>query len=49
MRKKTTASLKVLQKAEMPKCGQDSDELVQVKQLELKDLAFYVYTQADDL
>lgn len=44
MRKKTTASLKVLQKAEMPKCGQDSDELVQVKQVELKDLSFYVYT-----
>ena len=31
MRKKTTASLKVLQKVDLPKCGEDSDELVQVR------------------
>eukprot|EP00250_Pteridium_aquilinum_P019391 c24412_g1_i1 orf=201-2342(+) len=30
MRKKTTASLKVLQKVDLPKCAQDSDELVQI-------------------
>ena len=33
MRKKTTAGLKVLQKVDLPKCAQDSDELVQVRQL----------------
>ena len=37
MRKKTTASLKVLQKVDLPKCGEDTDELVQVRQLALKE------------
>ncbi|KAH7300501.1 hypothetical protein KP509_24G065400 [Ceratopteris richardii] len=30
MRKKTTASIKVLQKVDLPKCALDSDELVQI-------------------